>query len=96
MDRKHMSVVGVYGNGENFTTGQAVKCFELINWFKEKYGDNQVGVVNTYGRKKNNDKIMISMISAFYASDNIVLMPAQHGLKVFAPMAAILKRLYGK
>lgn len=96
MDRKHMSVVGGYGNGENFTTGQAVKCFELINWFKEKYGDNQVGVVNTYGWKKNPVKLLISMISAFYASDNIVLMPAQHGLKVFAPMAAILKRLYGK
>lgn len=95
MRKKHISVVGVYGKGENFTTGQAVKCFELINWFKEKYGENQIGVVNTYAWKKNPVKLFLSMIRAFCVSDNIILMPAQHGLKIFAPMAAILKRLFG-
>lgn len=96
MDKKHISVVGVYGQGENFTTGQAVKCFELISWFKEKYGNIQIGVVNTYAWKKNPMKLFISMVKAFYSSDNIILMPAQHGLKVFAPMAAILKMLFKK
>lgn len=96
MKRKHISIVGVYGQGENFTTGQAVKCFEVINWFKEKYGDEQIGIVNTYAWKKNPVKLFVSMIKAFRVSDNIILMPAQHGLKIFAPMAAILKKIFGK
>lgn len=52
IEKKKIAVIGVYGQGPDFTTGQAVKCMELINWLKETYGTDQVQVVNTYQWKK--------------------------------------------
>ena len=87
MNSKKVSVVGVYGVGADFTTGQAVKCYEIINWLKDKYGASQINVVNTYKWKKHPIKLFLNMILAFGESENIIIMPAQHGLKVFAPMS---------
>lgn len=94
MNSKKVSVVGVYGVGADFTTGQAVKCYEIINWLKDKYGASQINVVNTYKWKKHPIKLFLNMILAFGESENIIIMPAQHGLKVFAPMSYILKKIF--
>lgn len=94
MKSKKASVVGVYGVGEDFTTGQAVKCYEIINWLKDKYGEHQINVVNTYKWKTHPIKLFLSMVLAFKNSKNVIIMPAQHGLKVFAPLSYILKKIY--
>lgn len=49
---KKVAIVGVYGEGTEFTTGQAVKCRVVIDWLKKKYGTDEVVVVNTYKWKK--------------------------------------------
>ena len=46
-------IIGVYGKGPEFTTGQAVKCFELISWLQDRYGPEQIMVVNTWRWKRN-------------------------------------------
>lgn len=89
-----IAVVGVYGQGPDFTTGQAVKCIELIDWFKSRLGDSQVRVVNTYRWKKNPFHLCRSLWNAFVSSRNIILLPAQNGLKVFAPAAWLLNKLF--
>lgn len=91
---KKIAVVGVYGRGADFTTGQAVKCHTMIDWLKEKYGASEVVVVNTYQWKKNPLKLVHDMVSAMQNCRNIVIMPAQHGLKVFAPLTYALNKVY--
>ena len=91
---KKIAVVGVYGRGADFTTGQAVKCHTLIDWMKETYGEFEVVVVNTYQWKKNPLKLVRDMIFAMRKCRNIVIMPAQHGLKVFAPLTYALNKVY--
>lgn len=91
---KKVAVIGVYGNGPEYTTGQAVKCFELINWLKNTYGEEEVLVVNTHNWKKNPYKLFTSFIHAMKSCKNIILMPAQHGVKVFAPLCAMLNKFY--
>lgn len=83
---KKVAIVGVYGRGEDFTTGQAVKCHALIDWMKEEYGNHEVVVVNTYQWKKNPFRLFNTLFCAMRSCKNIVIMPAQHGIKVFAPL----------
>lgn len=90
---RRLAVIGVYGTGPDFTTGQAVKCYELIRWFRARYGENTVKVVNTYHWKHRPAGVFLDLIRAFCTCEQIILMPAQHGVKVFAPMAYLLKKL---
>ena len=93
---KKIAVVGVYGDGEDFTTGQAVKCYTLINWLKTKYGKNQVKVVNTYMWKKTPVALLWNLILAMISCKNITMMPAQNGLRVFAPIMYYLNKLFNR
>jgi glycosyltransferase involved in cell wall biosynthesis len=89
-----IAVIGVYGSGEDFTTGQAVKCHTVIDWFIQKYGVDQIEIVNTYQWKKKPLKLLSALFAAFRSCSNIILMPAQNGIKVFAPLCYILNRIY--
>lgn len=91
---KRIAVVGVYGVGDDFTTGQAVKCYTLINWFVKKYGSNNVQIVNTYKWKKSPIKLFIELLIAMRNCNNIIIMPAQHGVKIFAPLIYYLNKLF--
>lgn len=91
---KKAAVVGVYGVGADFTTGQAVKCYEIINWLKKKYGQDEIEVVNTYKWKKNPLKLLVDLLNAFRRCKNIIIMPAQHGIKVFAPLAYYFGKIF--
>ena len=42
---KKITVIGVYGEGSQFTTGQAVKSIELINWLVQTYSEDNINIV---------------------------------------------------
>lgn len=86
---KKVGVIGVYGRGEDFTTGQAVKCFELINWLKNKLGGNEVFIVNTYGWKKNPVGLLKNCVKAFFSCERVIILPAPNGVKVFCLCAML-------
>lgn len=92
--KKKIAVVGVYGKGEDFTTGQAVKCMELIHWLKKEYGKDQVQIVNTYQWKKRPFQLFFHLVKAFTDCRNIAMLPAQHGIKVFGPVVCFLNFLF--
>ncbi len=94
IEKKKIAVIGVYGKGPDFTTGQAVKCMELIHWLQETYGTGQVQVVNTYQWKKRPARLFFHLINAFINCRNITMLPAQHGIQVFGPLVYYLNRLF--
>lgn len=91
---KKVAVIGVYGIGPDFTTGQAVKCFELIHWLQGRYGDREVEIVNSYGWKRKPFTLLLAVIRAFMTCETVILLPAPHGVKVFVPLACILKKWF--
>ncbi len=91
---KKVAVVGVYGEGTEFTTGQAVKCKVVIDWLKKEYGTDEIIVVNTYKWNRNPIKMLYNTIKSFVVCKNIIIMPAQNGIKVFAVLTDILNRLF--
>ena len=91
---KKVAVIGQYGAGPEYVTGQAVKTFFTVNWLKKRYAPEEVKVVNTYGWRKHPVRVFLSVIAAMAKCRNIIILPAQHGVKVFAPLVAGLNRLF--
>lgn len=91
---KKIAVVGVYGTGPDFTTGQAVKCHTLIDWLKTKYGEKNVKIVSTHRWKRKPIKLLFSLFVSVIRCTNIVIMPAQNGIRIFGPVVYRLNRLF--
>lgn len=94
--KKHskIGIIGVYGLGADFTTGQAVKTYTLVNWFTRRYPEGEVRLVNLYRWKKHPFRLFFNILRCVRRCDNIVFLPAQNGTKVLLPLLSIVNRLY--
>ncbi len=92
--KKKIALVGKFGNGYAFTDGQAVKCMEMIDWLSRFYGKDEIILVNTWQWTKHPFKLLVQFFKAGYSCLNLLLLPAQHGIKVFAPLACMIKGLF--
>ena len=91
---KKVAIVGQYGEGPDYVTGQAVKTLFTARWLKKRFGTENVEIVNTYGWKKKPLRLAVSLLGAMGRCRNVVMLPAQHGVKVFAPLVAGLNRMF--
>ena len=91
---KKVAVVGQYGEGPEYVTGQAVKTYFIAQWLMRRFGPENVEIVNTYGWKKRPARLLCSLLAAMKGCGSVVMLPAQHGVKVFAPLVAGLNRLF--
>lgn len=92
--RSRIGIIGVYGLGPDFTTGQAVKTYTLVNWFRKEYPSQDVRLVNLYQWKKRPFRLFVNILRCVRQCDNIVFLPAQNGTKVLLPLLSIVNRLY--
>ena len=91
---KKVAIVGQYGEGPDYVTGQAVKTLFTARWLMKRFGAENVEIVNTYGWKNRPVRLAVSLLKAMGRCRNVVILPAQHGVKVFAPLVAGLNRLF--
>ncbi len=89
-----IGIIGVYGLGSDFTTGQAVKTYTLVNWFTKQYPAEDVQLVNLYQWKKHPFRLFLNILRCVRQCDNIVFLPAQNGTKVLLPLLSTVNRLY--
>ena len=91
---KKVAIVGQYGEGPDYVTGQAVKTLFTARWLMKRFGAENVEIVNTYGWKNRPVRLAVSLLKAMGRCRNVVMLPAQNGVKVFAPLVAGLNRLF--
>ena len=91
---KKTAIVGQYGTGPDYVTGQAVKTYFTARWMMKRVGPENVEIVNTFGWKKRPLRLAVSLLRAMKRCQSVIMLPAQHGVKVFAPLIAGLNRLY--
>ena len=91
---KKVAIVGQYGEGPDYVTGQAVKTLFTARWLMKHFGTENIEIVNTYGWKKKPLRLTVSLLGAMGRCRNVVMLPAQNGVKVFAPLVAGLNRLF--
>lgn len=79
-------IIGAFGFDTMPTGGQPVKTRNLYQLLSEKYGANEVAHIETYGWKKHPFKMIAAVRRAVKQSENVIMLPAHNGVKVFAPL----------
>lgn len=91
---KKIGICGVYGDGPDFSGGQPVKVKTMIRMLSGYYGANNIRTANTAGWKKHPVKMLANCFRLARECDDIIILPAHNGLKVFLPLFLNLKRVY--
>lgn len=93
-----MNKVGIVGNfgSNNISNGQIVKTKIVSRELEKKYGEDEIVTVNTDLRKTHPFKLLVSCIKLVFQNENILILPAQNGLKVFARLFSILCKILRK
>lgn len=80
------AVIGAFDFKNLSTGGQPVKTRNLYQVLSEKYGTDEVAYIETYGWKKHPFTIIAAVRRAVKQSENVIMLPAHNGVKVFAPL----------
>ena len=93
---KKIGVVGHFAFGKDFYDGQTIKAKELSKELERQLTSVEVVKVDTYGGIKRLPTIIFKTILLFKNCKNVIMLPAHNGVKVFAPLFCILKKLFGR
>ena len=92
--RARVSVLGHFGEGETLLNGQTVKTKIVTEELQNQLGQAQTLKFDTHGGWKTLLKAPFQVIKALKSSDNVIIFPAQNGLRVYAPLLSYLKKFY--
>ncbi len=87
---KKIGIIGHFATGKDCFDGQTVKTRTLAKALQNHLGEEQVHFVDTFGGLKNISKIICKTFVAFSKCKNIIMLPAQNGLKLFVPLLKFL------
>lgn len=89
-----VSVLGHFGAGETLLNGQTVKTKIITEELQRRFGREQVLRIDTHGGWKTLVKAPFQTISALKNSKNILIFPAQNGLKIYAPLLSFFRHFF--
>ena len=93
-NNKKVCMVGHFANGVKKFDGQTIKTRIIFEQLKYAYGRNDVTFVDTYGWKKSPIKLLNKCKTAARENDQILIMPASRGARIFVPLFVWLKKKY--
>ena len=91
---KKAGVCGHFGFGCSLLNGQTVKTKNVTDELQKYFGDAQVAVADSCGGIKAMPRMAIDVLKLFKGCENIIMMPANKGLRVFAPLFLIYNKFY--
>ena len=91
-----VGICGFFGVDGKSQDGQSVKTNILTKALISEFGEEKVATVDTYMWKKRVLKLILSSVKMIKNADNIILLPAQNGIKVFIPMFLFLNVFFKK
>lgn len=78
------TIIGNFGNYvENFD-GQTIKTILITDELKKNIDFNKINTVNTYNWTRKPFILFLKCLKALVKSKNIIIMPAQNGIRVFS------------
>lgn len=89
-----ISVLGHFGEGETLLNGQTVKTKIITNELERQFTKEQVLKIDTHGGAKTLLKAPFQVLKALMKSENVIIFPAQNGLRVYAPLLAVFRKFF--
>lgn len=90
---KKIGICGAFGFETNDHGGQPVKTREVYFAFCEKYGKENVEILETLA-VKNYFKLFLKSFLLIKNCEHIAILPAKNGIKIFAPVYAFLNKIF--
>lgn len=91
---KKVCVIGHFGFGKEMLNGQTIKTKIITTELEKQLGCEQIMKIDTHGGARVLSKVMIQMVRGFRSCENIIILPAQNGVRIFAPLCAAFRKLY--
>jgi len=85
------TIIGHFGAGLEYYDGQTIKTKKVNNELKRCFGKRNIVTVDTHGGVRHLIMAPIIAWKSLRNSENVIMLPAQNGLKVYAPLLTILK-----
>lgn len=90
-----ISIIGHFAFKKHFANGQTIKTKIITEELCGIFGENQVLKIDTHGSKLISIlKAPLQARKAISKSKNVILFPAQNGLRVFAPILLLFKNFF--
>lgn len=89
-----VSVLGHFGEGVTLLNGQTVKTRIVTEELQRQLGPDQVRKIDTHGGWKTLLKAPFQVFRALRQSQNVLIFPAQNGLRVYAPLLTLQRGLF--
>jgi len=80
------AILGHFGEGVNLLNGQTVKTKIITEALQRQLGQDQVLKIDTHGGWINILKAPFQTLFALKNSENVLIFPAQNGLRVYVPL----------
>lgn len=90
------SVLGHFAEGKNFLDGQTIKTKMITEELQNHFGQKQVLKFDTHGGWKTLLKAPFQVFCALKNSMNVLMFPAQNGLRVYAPLLTFQRIFFKK
>ena len=87
-----VTVIGHFGNGLISNDGQTIKTKTITKELQKAVGIENVNSIDTHGGLKTLIIAPTIISKAFHNSSNVLILPAQNGLRIFGPLMAFWKR----
>lgn len=91
---KKVCVIGHFGFGKEMLNGQTIKTKIVTTELEKQLGCEQIMKIDTHGGARALPKVLIQMARGFRCCENIIILPAQNGVRIFAPLCAAFRKLY--
>lgn len=89
-----IGICGNFGLYPNASNGQIIKTRSITKELRNYFGDGKIRQVNTYGWKRNPFKLFVNCLILTFICKNIIVLPAQNGIRILVPFFAILSKLF--
>lgn len=95
MRKFKVGIIGHFGFGHNLANGQTIKTKIVAEEINE-ITHGSTCYVDTHGGIKSIFSTILGCFKLLHRCDNIVILPAQNGVKIIVPILAIANRIYHK
>ena len=89
MSKYKIGIWGQFGDGGKIADGQAVRTTIITKELKDRYGTENILVINTNNWKKHPLRFLFNTIKLVFLCKKVVIFPADNGFKVGVPIIHI-------
>ena len=91
---KKVCIIGCFADTFDLLNGQTVKTKIVYKELEKSIGCDEVMKIDTYGGVKTLVKTPIIVLNALKSAQNIIILPAENGLRIIVPFLIGLNRVF--